>query len=147
MTEHTKSELPPALWDAVEGPNGWWAVRASGSDVAIARATESVARAIVSIPCKTEEIDRLRMRIAELEEIAVQCLETEISEATMERTAMYCAGGCAQIARRERLREAGQRYQTSRRGRVAHAQRDRPDRDQQLHLRRLANGSDPEVDP
>jgi hypothetical protein len=42
-----------------------------------------------------------------------------------DRGQIYCAGGCAQAARRASLREAAQRYQRSRRGRLAHAQRAR----------------------
>ena len=42
-----------------------------------------------------------------------------------DRGQIYCAGGCAQAARRTSLREAAQRYQRSRRGRLAHAQRAR----------------------
>lgn len=40
-----------------------------------------------------------------------------------DRGQIYCADGCAGLARREGQRAAGRRYQTSRRGRVAHAQR------------------------
>ena len=42
-----------------------------------------------------------------------------------DRGQIYCAGDCARRARRERMREAGRRYQSSRRGRFAHAQRSR----------------------
>lgn len=42
-----------------------------------------------------------------------------------DRGQIYCANGCAQAARRASLREAAQRYQHSRRGRLAHAQRAR----------------------
>jgi transposase len=42
-----------------------------------------------------------------------------------DRGQIYCASGCAQAARRVSLREAAQRYQHSRRGRLAHAQRAR----------------------
>lgn len=38
---------------------------------------------------------------------------------------MYCAAGCAREARRRSQREAGRRYQASRRGRVNHAVRAR----------------------
>jgi hypothetical protein len=40
-----------------------------------------------------------------------------------DRGQIYCAGGCAQEARHQAQREAGQRYQASRRGRLAHAAR------------------------
>ena len=42
-----------------------------------------------------------------------------------DRGQIYCANGCAQAARRASLREAARRYQHSRRGRLAHAQRAR----------------------
>ena len=42
-----------------------------------------------------------------------------------DRGHMYCAAGCAREARRRSQREAGRRYQTSRRGRVNHAVRAR----------------------
>jgi len=37
----------------------------------------------------------------------------------------YCGPGCAQAARRRSVGEAGRRYQNSRRGRFAHAERQR----------------------
>lgn len=40
-----------------------------------------------------------------------------------DRGQIYCGGDCSQASRRARLREAGQRYQLSRRGRFAHAER------------------------
>ncbi len=40
-----------------------------------------------------------------------------------DRGQIYCAGGCAQEARHRAQREAGRRYQASRRGRLAHAAR------------------------
>ena len=42
-----------------------------------------------------------------------------------DRGQIYCARGCAERARRRSLREAGRRYQTSRRGRIKHAERAR----------------------
>jgi hypothetical protein len=42
-----------------------------------------------------------------------------------DRGQIYCAGNCAPHARRRSLRDAGRRYQTSRRGRLAHAVRAR----------------------
>ena len=42
-----------------------------------------------------------------------------------DRGQIYCAGDCAARARRHALRAAGRRYQTSRRGRLAHADRTR----------------------
>lgn len=40
-----------------------------------------------------------------------------------DRGQIYCAGGCAREARQQAQRDAGRRYQTSRRGRVNHAAR------------------------
>jgi hypothetical protein len=51
-----------------------------------------------------------------------------------DRGQIYCAGGCAGLARRERQRAAGQRYQTSRRGRVVHALRARRYRARQKNV-------------
>lgn len=42
-----------------------------------------------------------------------------------DRGQIYCAGDCAARARRRTRRDAGRRYQTSRRGRLAHAERTR----------------------
>ena len=42
-----------------------------------------------------------------------------------DRGQMYCTAGCACEARRRSVREAGRRYQASRRGRFAHAERSR----------------------
>jgi len=42
-----------------------------------------------------------------------------------DRGQIYCAGGCSQRRRRQSQREAGRRYQSSRRGRLAHAERSR----------------------
>lgn len=42
-----------------------------------------------------------------------------------DRGQIYCADGCARLARREGQRAAGQRYQRSHRGRLAHASRGR----------------------
>lgn len=48
-----------------------------------------------------------------------------------DRGQRYCAEGCAQVARAESMREAGQRYQNSRRGRHSHAERQRRYRQRQ----------------
>lgn len=40
-----------------------------------------------------------------------------------DRGQIYCAGDCAQIARKESLNESGQRYQSSRQGQLKHAAR------------------------
>jgi hypothetical protein len=42
-----------------------------------------------------------------------------------DRGQIYCAGDCAARARQRTRRDAGRRYQTSRRGRLAHAERTR----------------------
>ena len=42
-----------------------------------------------------------------------------------DRGQIYCAEGCARIARHERRRDVARRYQTSRNGRFAHAARSR----------------------
>lgn len=42
-----------------------------------------------------------------------------------DRGQIYCAGDCARKARVEHMREAGRRYQSSWRGRFAHARRSR----------------------
>jgi hypothetical protein len=55
--------------------------------------------------------------------LCARCRTQVLICSNCDRGHIYCTGGCAQIARREQLRAAGQRYQTSRRGRVAHAQR------------------------
>jgi hypothetical protein len=49
-----------------------------------------------------------------------------------DRGQIYCAGGCAQLARAERRREAARRYQKSRNGRFVHAARSRRHRARQL---------------
>jgi hypothetical protein len=51
-----------------------------------------------------------------------------------DRGQIYCADGCAGLARREGQRAAGQRYQTSRRGRVVHALRARRYRARQKNV-------------
>ena len=38
---------------------------------------------------------------------------------------IYCAGGCSQLSRRASVCEAGRRYQRTRKGRFAHAERSR----------------------
>jgi hypothetical protein len=40
-----------------------------------------------------------------------------------DRGQIYCAGDCAQEARKQSLQQAGQRYQISRKGRMVHAAR------------------------
>lgn len=42
-----------------------------------------------------------------------------------DRGQIYCGNGCSKVARRRSLQAAGRRYQRSRRGRFAHAERSR----------------------
>jgi hypothetical protein len=51
-----------------------------------------------------------------------------------DRGQIYCAEGCARDARRHAQRAAGQRYQTSRRGRLVHASRARRYRARQKNV-------------
>jgi len=51
-----------------------------------------------------------------------------------DRGQIYCAADCAQAARSHSIREAGRRYQTSRRGRFAHAERNRRYRARQKNV-------------
>jgi hypothetical protein len=51
-----------------------------------------------------------------------------------DRGQIYCADSCAQDARRQAQREASQRYQTSRRGRLTHAARNRRYRARQKNV-------------
>lgn len=51
-----------------------------------------------------------------------------------DRGQIYCAAHCAQTARSHSIREAGKRYQTSRRGRFNHAERTRRYRARQKNV-------------
>ena len=51
-----------------------------------------------------------------------------------DRGQIYCTGSCSQIARRACVREAGRRYQASRRGRFSHAARSRRYRARQKNV-------------
>jgi len=55
----------------------------------------------------------------------VRCHARVLVCSCCDRGQIYCADGCARLARREGQRAAGERYQTSHRGRVAHASRAR----------------------
>jgi len=55
--------------------------------------------------------------------LCVRCRAQVLICSRCDRGQIYCADSCAQFARWERQREAGERYQTSHRGRVAHALR------------------------
>jgi hypothetical protein len=54
-----------------------------------------------------------------------RCHEQVVVCQRCDRGQIYCAAGCAALARRERQRGAGERYQASRRGRFVHAERSR----------------------
>lgn len=54
-----------------------------------------------------------------------RCREQVVVCRRCDRGQIYCPSGCAALARRERQRAAGARYQASRRGRVVHAERSR----------------------
>jgi hypothetical protein len=47
---------------------------------------------------------------------------------------IYCAGGCSQISRHASVCEAGRRYQRTRKGRFAHAERSRRYRQRQQNV-------------
>ena len=57
--------------------------------------------------------------------VCVRCRTQVLICSCCDRGQIYCAGGCAQEARYHAQRAAGRRYQTSRRGRLAHAVRAR----------------------
>lgn len=57
--------------------------------------------------------------------LCAACREMVIICRRCDRGQIYCAKGCAQQARRRAQRDAGRRYQTSRRGRLNHAARNR----------------------
>jgi hypothetical protein len=55
--------------------------------------------------------------------ICVECRSQALICSCCDRGQIYCAGDCRRLARRYRQRAAGARYQASRRGRRAHAER------------------------
>ena len=57
--------------------------------------------------------------------VCIRCRTQVLICSCCDRGQIYCAGGCAQEARYHAQRAAGRRYQTSRRGRLAHAVRAR----------------------
>jgi hypothetical protein len=63
--------------------------------------------------------------------LCARCQAQVLICSACDRGQIYCAASCAGLARRERQRAAGQRYQTSHRGRVAHAMRARRHRARQ----------------
>jgi hypothetical protein len=54
-----------------------------------------------------------------------RCRQQVLICSCCDRGQIYCVDGCADAARRQSLREAGRRYQRSRDGRFAHAERNR----------------------
>lgn len=63
-----------------------------------------------------------------------------------DRGQIYCAEDCSQTSRRACMREAGRRYQLSRRGRFAHAERMRRYRSRQKEVTHQASaGAAPDV--
>jgi hypothetical protein len=57
--------------------------------------------------------------------LCARCRRQVVICSSCDRGQRYCGGECAQAARQESLRAAGRRYQTSRRGRHRHAERQR----------------------
>lgn len=57
--------------------------------------------------------------------LCARCRQRVIVCGHCDRGQIYCASGCGQTARLLAQREAGQRYQRSRNGRFAHAERNR----------------------
>lgn len=60
---------------------------------------------------------------------------------------IYCAGGCSQVCRGASVCEAGRRYQRSRRGRFAHAERSRRYRQRQQNVTHQGSLIQPPDDP
>jgi hypothetical protein len=55
--------------------------------------------------------------------VCARCRKQVLICTRCDRLQIYCAAGCAALTRREKQREAGRRYQSSRQGRAAHAER------------------------
>ena len=60
-----------------------------------------------------------------------------------DRGQIYCAGDCSQLTRCASMREAGRRYQCSRKGRFAHAERSRRYRQRQHNVTHQGSLSQP----
>ena len=75
--------------------------------------------------------------------VCARCRAQVLICSCCDRGQIYCAGGCAQAARYHARRAAGQRYQTSRRGRLAHAVRARRWRARQKNV--THQGSPPQL--
>ena len=87
-----------AVFDAAAG-----AAATAGAGIDDCASAETPARFFLCARCRTQVV------------ICCRC----------DRGQIYCAGDCAQEARRRSRREAGRRYQRSRDGRFAHAERNR----------------------
>src|SRR5438034_194068 len=55
--------------------------------------------------------------------VCARCAIQVLVCSACDRGQIYCAGECSQLARRSAQREAGRRYQMTRRGRFTHAER------------------------
>ena len=55
--------------------------------------------------------------------LCIRCRKQVCICSDCDRGQQYCGEDCALVARRQSLREAGRRYQSSRRGRARHAER------------------------
>jgi hypothetical protein len=62
-----------------------------------------------------------------------RCAQQVVICSHCDRGQIYCAGDCAQQARKQSLQQAGQRYQMSRTGRLVHAARQARYRSRQQH--------------
>lgn len=71
--------------------------------------------------------------------LCVCCRSQVVICSHCDRGQIYCAADCAQAARCHAVREAGRRYQTSRRGRFAHAERSRRYRTRQKNVTHQAS--------
>ena len=77
--------------------------------------------------------------------LCARCRSAVLICSRCDRGHRYCAGGCAEAARTGSLRAAGQRYQASPRGRIAHAERQRRYRARQAIV--THHGSPPPAPP
>jgi hypothetical protein len=74
-----------------------------------------------SVACGSEQRDAGPARLF----LCAGCRTQSLICSCCDRGQVYCAGDCAQRARRRTQEAAGRRYQSSRRGRLAHAERAR----------------------
>ena len=78
--------------------------------------------------------------------LCARCRTAVIVCSHCDRGQRYCAGGCAQMARAYSLKAAGQRYQTSLRGRRTHAARQRVYRAKQIKVTHQGSPPQPPSD-